>query len=493
MQNYIVVNTLKNWNFDIPGVSVITAKEYLFSGEYLNRKGTKIFNLCKSYRYQSMGYYVSLLAVARGHKAFPKVSTIQEMKAPHVIRVIAEELDSLVQKSLSHIQSGNFVLSIYFGRNLSPRYDRLSREIYKLFQAPLLRVFFYKKNTRWKIQNIQLISGNDIPDEHREYVLEFARSYFSRDIQYIKRKAPAPYDMAILVNSSEKTPPSDSKAMEKFVKCGEKAGFNVDLIEKDSLRDIAEYDALFIRETTGVNHHTFRFAQRAQAEGLVVIDDPQSIIKCTNKVYLAEMMGRYKIPTPKTLVFSSDNMKMAADGLPFPMILKQPDSSYSQGVVKVESKAEFRKTAGELFDRSDLLIAQEFMRTDFDWRIGIIDRKPLYACKYFMAANHWQILNWEKKGKNHAGRGETVPVEDVPSRVIQTALKAANCIGDGIYGVDLKVSGGKCYVIEVNDNPSLDYGVEDRVLKDELYMSIMKVFYERVRSRKEKEHLRIAK
>ena len=61
----------------------------------------------------------------------------------------------------------------------------------------------------------------------------------------------------------------------------------------------AEFDALFIRETTLVNHHTYRFARRAASEGLVVIDDPESILKCTNKVFLAELLSRHKMPMPQ--------------------------------------------------------------------------------------------------------------------------------------------------------------------------------------------------
>ena len=58
-------------------------------------------------------------------------------------------------------------------------------------------------------------------------------------------------------------------------------------------QDFAEFDALFIRETTSVNHHTYRFASRAAAEGLVVIDDPTSIVRCSNKVYQAELFQRH--------------------------------------------------------------------------------------------------------------------------------------------------------------------------------------------------------
>ena len=60
-------------------------------------------------------------------------------------------------------------------------------------------------------------------------------------------------------------------------------------------------------------------------------------------------------------------------------------------------------------------------------------------------------------------------MEDVPAIILQTAQKAASLIGDGLYGVDLKLINGQVYVVEVNDNPNIDFGVEDLVLKDSLY------------------------
>src|SRR5690606_11463899 len=110
----------------------------------------------------------------------------------------------------------------------------------------------------------------------------------------------------------------------------------------------------------------------------------------------------------------------------------------------------------------------EYLPTDFDWRIGILDRKPIYACKYYMAGKHWQIINRGKDGNLLEGEHETFDVKDAPKEVIETALKAANLIGSGLYGVDLKEIDGKCFIIEINDNPSIDAGVEDDVLKDKL-------------------------
>src|SRR5690606_33225297 len=125
------------------------------------------------------------------------------------------------------------------------------------------------------------------------FVIESAQAYFSKP-RYTVRKAPATrYDIAILHNPQEAIPPSDEKAMAKFERAAARVGLEPEFIEKEDYGRLAEFDALFIRETTRVNHHTYRFSRRAVAEGLVVIDDPLSILRCTNKVYLAELMTRH--------------------------------------------------------------------------------------------------------------------------------------------------------------------------------------------------------
>ena len=101
-----------------------------------------------------------------------------------------------------------------------------------------------------------------------------------------------------------------------------------------------------------------------------------------------------------------------------------------------------------------------------------------------MVNGHWQIYKTDSGGKRRSGRSETIPVELAPREVLRVATKAANLIGDGFYGVDVKQSYGDCYVIEVNDNPNIDAGVEDKILKGELYRRIMDVFLRRIERRK---------
>src|SRR5690606_10335415 len=165
------------------------------------------------------------------------------------------------------------------------------------------------------------------------------------------RRESARYDLAILVNEDEKEPPSNARALKQFEKAAEDLGFDVELIDKSDYGQVAEFDALFIRETTAVNHHTYRFARRAAREGLVVVDDPLSILRAANKVFLAQLMERHRIPQPKTMLIHSRNLRQVAETLGFPCVLKQPDSQFSKGVIKVENAAELKRKASDMLER----------------------------------------------------------------------------------------------------------------------------------------------
>ncbi len=483
MRALIVVNNPKDWKFRIPGVEVAAARSYVTRSEYSELRGVTVFNLCKSYRYQAQGYYVSLLAQARGHKPVPSIGTIQDLKANEIVRIRSDELEDLIQKALHPIQSKHFVISIYFGRNMAKRYDRLCAHLFKLFYAPLLRASFSKSRSgKWYLQSIAAIPAGEIPKTHHDFVRTQALAYFKKPRWAAPKQLRQRYDLAILFDPTDEEPPSDDRAIAKFIKAAQRLGMAATVIGKDDYARLAEYDALFIRETTNVNHHTYRFSRRAHAEGLVVMDDPDSILRCTNKVYLQELLERHGVPTPRTVVLHRDNLKAVLSELGLPCILKQPDSCFSQGVVKVNDEAQYFQEAERLLAKSDLVIAQEFFPTDFDWRVGIVNQTPLWAAKYHMAPKHWQIIKGHGRGRRY-GRVEAIPIEEAPRPVVRMALRAANLIGDGLYGVDLKQRGRRVTIVEVNDNPSLEAGYEDTELGNELYEAIMRVFVERLDAR----------
>jgi glutathione synthase/RimK-type ligase-like ATP-grasp enzyme len=480
-----VVSNPKDWPLEIPGVTLLSARTYLTDPKYFDYRPAKVFNLSRSYKYQSAGYYVSLLASARGHHPLPSLATIQDLRSLGVARLLSEDLDATLVKAFKNVVDDQVELPIYFGRNPTTEFDRLAWQLFGLFEAPLLKADFVRRGGEWQLKNIRTLDASDIPSSEHPFLLEAAADYFSGKRRRVRPRSQSRYDLAILHDPAEQQAPSDPKALERFEDAAESLGFSVELITKDDMGRLAEFDGLFIRETTAVNHHTYRMARRAEAEGLVVIDDSDSILKCTNKVYLAELLTRHKISCPKTLIVHGDNIEDIVPGLGLPVVLKQPDSSFSKGVTKVETADELRASVKDMLKESELIVAQEFLPTEFDWRIGIIDGRPLYVCKYFMARRHWQIISRDDSGENAVEGGcQTLVIGEAPKEVVQTALKAANLIGSGLYGVDLKQIGNQCYVIEINDNPSIEAGYEDRVLKGALYREIMSVFLQRIEATK---------
>lgn len=477
MKPLLVVDSPKRWPLKIPGMELVSSYQYLSDPEYAQGTGRKVFNLCRSFRYQAAGYYVSLLAEARGHKPLPSVSVIQDLKLAPVIRVASQDLDELIQENLKRIKSDEFDVSIYFGHNLAGGHDRLAQAVFNAFPAPLLRARF-EKDGRWRLTGVKVIGLGDVPESHRPFVIEQAERYLKRSPRKSKSAPPSRFDLAILRNSQEEIPPSNEGALKKFIQAGESIGIRCELIEKDSYGRIAEFDGLFIRETTQVNHHTYRFARRATVEGMVVVDDPRSIVRCTNKVYLAETLNRHRLATPRTLILSSENAAEGIRSLGFPCVLKKPDSAFSIGVKRLDSDDGLEQRLEQLFEESDLLIAQEFVPTDYDWRIGVLGGKPLFACRYGMAPGHWQIVLRDGDDVEY-GDFSCVPIQKVPDEVLKLAVKSAALMGEGLYGVDLKVVGGKAVVIEVNDNPNIDAGIEDALLGDQLYLAVMDYFLRR--------------
>lgn len=479
MRILFVVDTPKDWPLDIDGVEVIGARQYLTEPAWTELRRARVFNLCRSYAYQSVGYYVSLLAEARGHRPSPSLATIQDTRSRTVVRMASEDLEELIQRSLGSLHSDEFELSIYFGRNLAKRHATLAARLYELAEAPLLRARFVRRE-HWELVSLKPISADAIPAEHHKFVVRVAAEYFAGRRPPTRRRSKSRYDLAILVDPNEPDPPSNARALARFERAARAVGFEPEQITREDFSRIAEFDALFIRATTSVNHYTYRFAQRAQAEGLVVMDDPGSILRCTNKVFLAELLQRLKIRQPRTVIVHRRNVDSVIDELRLPCVLKAPDSAFSRGVHKVDSRDALVRMVKDLLERSELIVAQEFLPTRYDWRVGIVDGKPLYVCRYWMASRHWQIVKHDASGRKAEGNADTMAVADAPKEVVQMALKAADAIGKGLYGVDIKESDGRYYVIEVNDNPSIDAGVEDSILKDALYLEIMNTFLARV-------------
>ncbi len=483
MNKYIVVNQPETWNISSSHVKIISSREYLTNPEFSKLKKARIFNLCKDYSYQSKGYYVSLLAEARGHLAIPTVKNIVDLGEPKLVKIVSDDFDNLVQQSLKNIKSQEFTLSIYFGQNVAAKYKDLSAMFFRHFQIPFLRVKF-NFTTRWNIRSIKAISESEIPAEHKESMLLFAEQYFAKKRYDTPRTNVFEYDLAILVQPDDPAPPSNPRALKKFIEIAEKLGFYTEIVNPKDLSRLPAFDALFIRQSTEVNNDAYAFARKAQQEDIALLDYPDAILKCCNKVFMAEAMENAGIPTPKTVIVHKDNKNSVLQKTGLPVVLKSPDSTFSFGVKKAETEKEYMEVVTGMLKKSDLVIAQEFSPSDYDWRIGILDGKPFYACRYYMAKDHWQIYNWNaEKQDDQDGNADSLPIEEVPKNILKYAIKAAKLMGKGLYGIDIKEVNSKALVIEINDNPNIDAGVEDEFYGDKVYIEILSALKNRLENK----------
>src|SRR5438874_372953 len=477
MKTVIVADQKQNW-FEIPDATVVTARRYLSEPESGNQGTVRVLNLCRTGRYQGRGYYVSLVAEARGQRPVADVKTIEDLRSEAYVRALQAEIQPLVQETLNHDDSARFQLDIYLGKHSS--HQALAEQLFAKVRAPLLRVLFARADGSWRLDALQAMGLADIPLQDRALLLEAVKSFMAESSpakrQGAKKARPR---LAILWNPNEAHKPSNEEALQRFVKAAPLVGLDAELIGPEALERLPEFDALFNRASPA-EAVIYEFLRKAESLGMPVVDDPESVLKCGDMVYMQELLNRHRIPTPRTLIVHRGNVDEIIPTLGVPCVLKLPDSGFGLDVVKIESEERLRKEAERFFNQSELLIAQEWLPSDFDWRVGVYDRRPLFVAKYYMAPGHWKIIKVEGEQQPIEGKTVAMTIGEAPEQVINTAVRAANLIGRGLYGADLKQVGDRVYLIEVNINPNIDAGNEDQVLGPALYREVLGVFARRI-------------
>ncbi|MDH3455765.1 MAG: RimK family protein [Gemmatimonadota bacterium] len=506
-------------------VQLVTADDYLAGEGQTVDEGLTIVNLCRSFQYLSRGYYVSLLGEARKHRTIPTLETIQAITDPFVYfrtlqeagletieyriargghrlipRLIVPEPDpgpkaEQPPQPMMAAAGGDAVpryervsrtyreITSILGRTTEPEFRRIASAVFKVYPVPLLRIRLYwdPDEEEWQIGQICPVSLDTLNADETELL----KSELGKD-RLRRRTADTtedrPFRIACLFDEQDPYSPTDEGTLERFERAAERRNALFEVIGREDLSRLAEYDALFIRTVTAIDHYAFTFSRVAESLDIPVIDDPRSIMRCSNKVYLHELFEKHAIPTPHTEIISRTTPSAEVAALGFPMILKVPDGTFSHAVKKATTIEEFERLSKEMFRRSPLLIAQEFTPTPFDWRIGVLDGALLFAAKYHMVKDHWQIVGRWKTGRTRYGKVEAVPFSEVPADVSRLALDSASLIGEGLYGVDLKETKAGAVVIEVNDNPNIMEGDEDAVERDGIYDAIISTLLNRIRA-----------
>jgi glutathione synthase/RimK-type ligase-like ATP-grasp enzyme len=274
----------------------------------------------------------------------------------------------------------------------------------------------------------------------------------------------------------------EMEALMRFSMIARKMGHEADYLFRPDIIRIPQYDAIFIRALTDPLNTSYVVARTAELHGKRVIDDAESIRVCCDKVNMYQHLMRDNVPMPDTLFVDVTDLNRrrgaeVLEELGSPLVLKAPNSSFSLYVEKVETPDEFMKVGNRFLRRSDRLVAQKFIKSDFDWRVGLIGGEVLYVCQYTIPRKRWKILTYTENNKVVYGPVKGVPVDKADPQLLDVARRAAEAIGTGLYGVDLKQTGDGFVVIEVNDNPTINAGEEDQAAGD-LYEKVIRYLVE---------------
>jgi len=269
---------------------------------------------------------------------------------------------------------------------------------------------------------------------------------------------------------------SERGALSKFKSTAGAMGHSFEFIFKKDIGNIKDYDALFIRATTDPSSSAYIISRLAEQAGLMVIDDPHSIRTCSNKAILHDIFQKNNIPSPKSRLFSGEYSKESIDNifmtLGLPVIIKTPYTRFSSHVEKANNEKEFIEVTQHLLRKSKLLVVQEYVKTDFDWRVGILRNEVIYLCKYCIPTGGWKVKSLID-GRNVWGETIAVPRDSISPQLKEISISLSKCVGVGLYGLDVKETHDGYKVIEINDNPSIYDGYEDSIDKD-IYEKIIK-------------------
>src|SRR5690606_1200860 len=142
-------------------------------------------------------------------------------------------------------------VSIFFGIGPSKAWDRFARLLFDWFRAPALEVAI--DDGEWAtIRKIGFLPLARMKKDEKTRFLESLDTYTNRQWRDTKARTPSRYTFATLIDPQEVLPPSSVNSLKYWSRIAEKMGVEVEPITRKDLPKLANYDALFIRETTAI-------------------------------------------------------------------------------------------------------------------------------------------------------------------------------------------------------------------------------------------------
>lgn len=179
----IVSEKILDIDYSDPQTLFVAAQDFIANKagvDFRKMGNTKIINLCSNFDYLSKGYYVSLMAEARGIRCIPSVADMISLQWKRHYQTALPELNALVDKHFRapDREPSSYKYNVYFGRVNEDSLEPVGRKLFDLFRFPMITVEIKMDSKgKWIVDSVEPLSIFDLPKDKHETFAEIGRAH----------------------------------------------------------------------------------------------------------------------------------------------------------------------------------------------------------------------------------------------------------------------------------------------------------------------------
>lgn len=239
----------------------------------------------------------------------------------------------------------------------------------------------------------------------------------------------------------------------RLLSAGPDAGLEIEWANDEALclgdldaAALSSYDAVLIRSRSYTRGGLL--ATLAKSARILTLNSPEAIHACENKLVLRALLREAGVPVPDfRLVVSRKDFEKAVTELPFPLVLKPVFGGMGKRVTLLrdadtaQSVYDYVEDLGHAFEQACLVEPYLGSRSV---RCLVVGREPVAIAEFQSNGTDW---------RNNAAIGSTHRALTAEPELVDLLGRVVDCLGEGIYGVDLFRTGDGFLVNEVNHAP----------------------------------------
>ena len=213
--------------------------------------------------------------------------------------------------------------------------------------------------------------------------------------------------------------------------------------------DLVRCDAVLVRTMPpgSLEQVVFRMdaLARLEARGVQVINPPRAIEAAVDKYLASAKLQAAGLTVPRTVVCqTAEDAMVAFAQLGGDVVLKPLFGAEGRGIARLNDEAMALRAFKLLEELRAVLYLQEFVPHEgSDIRVFVLGERTF-------AMRRRNPLDW----RTNVSRGATAEAMELPPELRDLAVRASECIGAPVAGVDLLPGrDGRLYAIEVNAVP----------------------------------------